>query len=78
MSPEIRPGARVLVRHDRHRPCARHMLHSVSLFQQIGVVDRIDGRLGEHQIVVRFPTIACPPFGEAWVDSFMASELVVI
>src|SRR5687768_7633132 len=42
MSPKIRPGARVLVPHDRHRPCTRHMLHSVTLFQQVGVVDRID------------------------------------
>lgn len=74
----ITPGTLVLVRHDKHRPCARHLLHSVPLFQQVGVVDRIDGRLGDHEVVVRFPTIVCPPFGEPWVDSFTADELVAV
>ena len=74
----ITPGAHVLVRHDRHQPCTRHLLHSLSLFQHVGVVDRIDPRLGDHQVVVRFPTIVCLPFGEPWVDCFMASELVVL
>ena len=52
MSPDIRPGARVLVRHDRHHPCGHHTSRDLPLFQQVGVVDRLDERYGEHRGVV--------------------------
>ncbi len=48
------------------------------LFQQVGVVDRIDDRSGEPRYVIAFPAPAVPPFGTAWVDGFTASELVAI
>jgi hypothetical protein len=78
MSPEIRPGALVLVRFDRRSPCPHHMQMSLPLFQNVGVVDRIDAHYGEHCVVVRFPTIACPPFGSPWVDAFSPGEVVLV
>lgn len=81
MSPVIRPGARVLVRFaglPAVSPCHLHLTSDVPLFQNVGVVDRMDERYGEHCVVVRFPTIKTEPFGEAWVDAFTPAELVLI
>ena len=81
MRPDIRPGARVLIRWaglPKTSPCHLHLQRDLPLFQQVGVVDRLDERYGEHRYVVGFPTLTVPPFGSAWVDSFTASELVVI
>src|SRR5687768_10459167 len=78
MSPGIRPGARVPVRHDRRHPRAHHEGKDLALFQHVGVVDRIDERFGDHRYIVVFPTLAVPPFGAAWCDAFTASEPVSV
>jgi hypothetical protein len=81
MSPTIAPGARVLVRWaglPRVSPCSLHLVADLPLFQNVGTVDRIDARYGDHSVVVMFLTIACPPFGSPWVDAFMPDELVLI
>jgi hypothetical protein len=78
MRPEIRPGARVLVRWagvPHASPCHLHLQADLPLFQSVGIVDRIDERFGKHCVVVRFPTIVSPPFGSAWVDTFAPDEL---
>jgi hypothetical protein len=82
MSPDMRAGALVLVRHDRQHPatwspCTRHV-SDPCLFQHIGRVDRVDPRLGAHCVVVVFVALHVPPFGEMWVDSFRADELVLV
>jgi hypothetical protein len=59
-------------------PCGHHTSRDLPLFQQIGIVDRVDERYGEHRYVVVFPTLTVPPFGSAWVDSFTADELVPV
>jgi hypothetical protein len=81
MHADIRPGDLVLVRHaglPKVSPCSLHLERELPLFQSVGRVDRIDERYGEHSVVVVFPTIACPPFGSAWVDTFAPGELVLI
>jgi hypothetical protein len=77
----ITPGARVLVRWagvPHVSPCSLHLASDVPLFQNVGTVDRIDARYGEHCVVVVFRSIATPPFGTAWCDTFTPSELVVV
>jgi hypothetical protein len=46
--------------------------------QVVGVVDRIDARCRDHRVVVRFPSVAVPPFGASWVDAFSPGELAVV
>jgi hypothetical protein len=48
------------------------------LFQNVGVVDRIDERRGDHCVIVLFRGIACSPFGLPWVDAFTPDELVAV
>jgi hypothetical protein len=81
MSPAIVRGARVLVRWaglPRVSPCSLHLTAELPLFQNVGTVDRVDARYGDHCVIVRFPTIACPPFGSPWVDAFTPDELVAL
>jgi hypothetical protein len=78
MSPEIRPGALVLVRWagvPHASPCHLHPTSDLPLFQNVGVVDRIDHRRGDHCVIGVFWRIACPPFGSPWVDAFTLDEL---
>jgi len=42
----------VLVRHDRHHPCGHHSSRDLPIYQQVGGVDWIDERFGEHCYVV--------------------------
>jgi hypothetical protein len=56
-------------------PCGRHLQRALPLESAVGVVDRLDERYGDHPVVVRFPTVTVPPFGQAWVDGFAADEL---
>jgi len=46
------PNAQVLVRHDRHHPCGHHSSRDLPIYQQVGGVDWIDERFGEHCYVV--------------------------
>jgi hypothetical protein len=78
MDPLPTPGTRVLVRHDRCWPCFHHCIKDVPLFQNIGVVDRLDDRWGEHRVVVMFAPIRAPHTGEPWVDAFTPAELVIV
>jgi hypothetical protein len=63
---------------DRLSEQSVHLVRELPLFQNVGVVDRVDDRYGDHCVVVRFLTIACPPFGSPWVDAFTPEELVVV
>lgn len=56
----------------------RHYLGGLALDGAIGVVDRIDNRYRDHRVIVRFPSLHCPPFGTVWVDAFRADELVMV
>ena len=81
MNTAVVPGARVLVRWagvPHASPCHRHLTSELPLFQNDGVVDRIDERRGDHCVIVVFPTIVCPPFGTAWCDVFTSDELVLV
>jgi hypothetical protein len=46
--------------------------------QRAGVVDRIDACFLGHPVIVRFPSVAVPPFGASWVGAFAPGELVVL
>ena len=79
MSPDaITPGISVMIRHDRSWSCGHHRIAEVPLFQQVGTVDHLDARYGEHCVVVVFPSLLKPIFGEPWVDTFTPDELVVV
>lgn len=73
------PGSRVTVRFaglPAWSPCSRHLVKDLPIRGAVGIVDRIDAHRGDHSVVVRFPTITQPPFGQAWVDTFTPDELV--
>ena len=75
----LSPGTRVLVRWAgllHTSPCGVHLQKDLPLFQNVGIVDRIDDRRGDHCVVVVFPTIHIPPLGSCWVDVFIPDELV--
>jgi hypothetical protein len=81
MSSTIAPGARVLVRWaglPKSSPCHLHLTLEFPLLQNVGAVDRIDERYGEHCVIVVFRGIACPPFGAPWVDAFTPDELMAV
>ena len=81
MNTSMVQGSRVLVRWAgvlRASPCQLHLARELPLFQNVGRVDRIDDRHGEHCVVVVFRAIPCPPFGEPWVDAFTPEELLPI
>jgi hypothetical protein len=73
MDSGIRPGTHVLVRWaglPHVSPCHLYPVRELPLFQSVGIVDRIDGRYGEHCVMVVFRGIPVPPFGTAWCDVF--------
>jgi hypothetical protein len=59
-------------------PCGRRLQTHLPLFQNVGVVDRIDQHRGEHRVVVVFHGLHVPPFGSCWVDVFRPDELVPV
>jgi hypothetical protein len=81
MQPDIRPGTRVLIRWaglPHVSPCGRHLERDLPLFQQVGIVGRLDEHRGEHRVIVVCHGIHVPPFGSLWVDAFMPKELVPV
>jgi hypothetical protein len=75
MSDTIRPGDRVRVAFPPKHVCIYHFDRFVKTEGEIGQVDRLDDRFGDHPIVVVFNGLRHPPFGEPWVDTFSAVEL---
>ena len=81
MRADIRPGARMLVRWaglPHVSPCERHLQRDLPLFQQVGIVDRIDAHRGDHHVIVVFRGLHVPPFGLLWVDVFRPDEVVPV
>ena len=81
MNTAIVPSARVLVRWagvPHASPCLLHLATEVPLLQNVGVVDRIDERFGEHCVIVVFRGIRTAPFGGPWVDAFTPDELLLV
>jgi hypothetical protein len=76
MSPTIRVGDRVRVAFPPRHTCTRHK--AVSTTGQVGTVDRLDERFGDHPIVVVFNGLRHPPFNDPWVDAYSPVELEVI
>jgi hypothetical protein len=73
MSDTIRPGDRVRVAFPPMHVCHRHAM--VKTMGEIGVVDRLDDRFGDHPIIVVFNALRHPPFNDPWVESFSPVEL---
>jgi hypothetical protein len=42
---------------------------------EIGLVDRLDARFGDHPIVVAFATLRHRPFSDPWADAHSPVEL---
>jgi hypothetical protein len=79
MSTVIGPGVRVRITDQRFGLCNGFGRHGmVDATGHVGIVDRVDERLGDHPVVVEFRTLRCPILGTTWVDSFKPSELMVV
>lgn len=59
-------------------PCNLHLTSGLPLEGTVGVVDRVDRRFADHNVIVVFHTIVTRPFGEPWVDGFTADELELV
>ena len=68
----MKPGSRVRVAISRNQPCSLHCLDAVPVVGTIGLVDRIDVRLDEHNVVVVFDLWH---LGTRWTDRFRRSKL---
>jgi hypothetical protein len=77
MSETIRPGDRVRVVFPPKHACVHHQRY-VPTEGQIGVVNRLDYRFGDHPIIVVFNCLRHPPFSDPWVEGFGADELEMI
>ena len=42
---------------------------------EVGVVERLDERFGDHSVIVVFTTVRHPPFNDPWVRGFNAVKL---
>ena len=70
---DIRPGDRVRVVFPPKSVCIHQRY--VETEGEVGVMDRLDARFGDHPIVVVFDGLRHPPFNDPWVDRFSATEL---
>jgi hypothetical protein len=68
----VKAGDRVRVAIPRNQPCSLDCLDAVPVLGAIGTVDRVDERLGEHNVVVVFDLWH---LGTRWTDRFRPSEL---
>ena len=76
MNTSICPGDRVRVVFPAKHLCPIHgAMAMVETEGEVGTVDRLDARFGDHPIVVVFDALRHPPFNDPWVDRYSPVEL---
>src|SRR5215218_8455180 len=74
MSTTIRDGVRVAFP-PKHTCPIHGSFAMVQTEGEVGTVDRLDDRFGDHPIIVVFNTLRHPPFNDPWVEGFSPVEL---
>ena len=74
MATDIRPGDRVRVVFPPKHVCTRCMVSPVRTGGEVGMVDCLDARFGDHPVIVVFNALRHPPFNDPWVEGFSPVE----